>query len=111
MITILDAVEAFDKRKLALLGGDAPALVQRDGVGLLTVGLDVDPEEMERIGTNYAIWTIYQVGERDHEPVAAIAGTWADGFVTGLLLADLRAKEAAQQKAAKKAAKKRKGSK
>lgn len=99
MITILDAVEAFDARKRSHLGGKPVALVPPAGLALLTVGLDVDPAEVEQVGTNYAIWTIYQVGEQDHEPISAIAGVWADGLITGLLLAELRAQDAQEAEA------------
>lgn len=88
--TILDAVNAFTARKQA--GGMNPGEV-RIGAELADtlVGTDLTVDELEVALTWLAPRLAGTIGTVAPNLGAALASAWADGFLTGLILADLRA--------------------
>lgn len=94
MITLSDAVDAMDERKVAVYG-DGDGLVYEGQQRRLMVGLDLDFDELHNIASlGASIWlTGLLTGACDIGE--ALRGLWADGVMTGLLLAEMRKKETA----------------
>ena len=96
---IEDAVRRYEDRKDAAYGDDRsdPGLNQ-DGMRSLLIGLDLDIEELHeyRILAVQAALRMYSLVlaqatfDRDKALAHTLAGTWVDGIVTGLLIAEAR---------------------
>lgn len=97
MSEIADAMDAMNERKRAVTG-DASAtpagkIVEVDGIRLLVVGLGLDAEDLLEQATAVAAQSIESVGLQGPASVPHVfAGTWVDGLLTGLTLAERREK-------------------
>jgi hypothetical protein len=87
--TLLSAVEALDQRKLA--ASDDGQSVDPARLALIAVGFGLDPTEMQVISRAAA--EAYEEQMRD--PRRTIRTAWLDGLFAGLLLAEMREREAA----------------
>lgn len=100
--SITDAILRFADRKRAA-GMEAPADFQtEETVRRLYIGLDLDFDEVLDIRKEVTMValaaTVDALKESNLVQVAHIfAGQWLDGFVTGLMLAELRAEREARR--------------
>lgn len=92
-VSVLEAFLAYEERKDAAFGADG-ATVSVDQAALLTVGLDLDADEVEKVAMLVAANLVTALTTGDCPNVAlAIKSAMYEGLVTGLLLADMRQRE------------------
>lgn len=97
--TLRDAVEVLQRRREAVGNGEPPSFIDAlegklNDIGpLLLAGTDLNPAELEEIARDRAQGAMfsYAVAAARGQLPYAIAGTWLDGLLVGLILADLRA--------------------
>lgn len=98
---IAAAMVAMNERKRALTDGasSTPAgeVIGLERLRLFCVGFGLDPEELDQQATNVAMQTIQSVAMRGPTGVPqCFAGTWVDGILTGLMIAERRQREGQQ---------------
>lgn len=95
MTTLTDAIKALDQRKTAAYGPN-DAMVGEDVLRRILVGLDVDVDDLVMAMTLTTRTFLTAVVCREIPLDMALSSSWGDGFLTGLLLAELRAREGAR---------------
>ena len=93
MADVSDAARALDARKDALLAGDAPGVLEPDEFRLMWAGLEIDYDDAQKVAERAAEVAAANMHGRRAHPMQILAGLWADGLATGVLLADMRARE------------------
>lgn len=96
-VKIRDAVVAVDARKRAAGLGSAAAgeTAPLADVDLILVGLDLDNDELRDMATLCADQALEHI-IAGRPPAAIAGGLWADGLMTGLMLAEMRARAEAR---------------
>lgn len=95
-VTLVDAIRAVDERKEAAFGEeDLTGGVTLDEVMRLAVGFDLEPEEVQQTAMA-ALLVFAQDVASGNDPAAAVKGTFINGLLAGLLLADMRSREAVE---------------
>jgi hypothetical protein len=92
VITLVDATQALDARKTSAIG-DQDRVVGAEVMARVAAGLDLDITELHALATRWAIVALNGALSGTTDIVRALAGGWADGVVTGLLLAEMRSRE------------------
>ena len=89
----MDVILALDERKTAAYG-DGDANLTADQMRRLLVGLDLDAQELSDATERVMRTFLSALLTRQTDLVAALRGAWSDGVMTGLLLAQMREREA-----------------
>lgn len=90
-VHIADAIERLDERKRALVEAAGTIDVPTDTVPLLATGLDLDPGELIGLAFRMVGPTLARLyADTEHDFAQAMGGSWIDGVVTGMLLAEMR---------------------
>lgn len=92
-VTLLDAMTAVDARQDALIDDPVGGTINGSQAQLLIVGFDLNAQELDRAMLAAAAGCIVLINTGKSDTVAAIRGTWLNGLVTGLMLAQMRLPE------------------
>jgi hypothetical protein len=98
-VTLLEAAVAFNERKRVLFGDTLGGQADEDAVRRLSVGFDLDFTELWAMARRHAFVGLSGVGLGIGDPVQACTGLWMDGLLTGMMLAELRARATAEESA------------
>jgi hypothetical protein len=90
--TLVDAVEALNARKTTEYGGDETVTLPEQRARRVMVGLDLDYDELVEV-LDIATCTLLSENVVGHaDAYMTVSGAWLDGLLTGLLLAEGRAR-------------------
>lgn len=92
MSALTDAVEALNKRKLAANESAMERLVDLKDMRLIFAGTDLDYDETNDLAMVFAHNAVVATMSEDSYLLSTVAGMWIDGILTGLMIAELRAK-------------------
>lgn len=97
MATLEDAVAAMIRRKVNAQGGERrPGEVGDEEFSRMAVGLEVRPQELRDHGSAMVNGLLQHAFEAHGGAIRCpedLVSLWADGVLTGLVLAELRATE------------------
>jgi hypothetical protein len=92
-VSVVEALGVYEARKEAAFGGDG-ATVDVDVSAVLTVGLDLDTQDVERCAMAVARQIMTDVLDGTcASPALAVKSAWYEGLVTGLILAEMRQRD------------------
>lgn len=84
--TVRQAMSVMEDRKLALLDGDRPTVVDNpDATRLLSIGFDVDPSEVEAAAVAFANEAVKQI-ILTNGLMSVLTGFFTDALLTGYVM-------------------------
>lgn len=93
-ISLLDAVAAVDRRLYAVDEDPIGARVAGNQIGLIATGFDLDAKEVQTATAMAAIGMVRALTAGSGDVYSVARGVFFNGILTGLILAEIRQREA-----------------